>query len=112
MPITRKDIEKIFHTRKSLLYNDIEPWVKKEVGTVNDIVKAYDGTKFYKFIGIYVLYSIGKSTIQKIFSYLQMTNWTRKNKKKQLHSLFKKKDCNLKVVNYIDITFNVSDGFY
>ena len=57
-----------------------EPWVKKEFGTVNVIVKAYDRAKFYEFIGIYVLYLIGKSTIQKIFSYLQMTNWTRKNK--------------------------------
>ena len=30
MPITRKDIEVIFHARKSILYNNGEPWLKKE----------------------------------------------------------------------------------
>ena len=28
--ITRKDVEVIFHARKSVLYNDGEPWVNKE----------------------------------------------------------------------------------
>ena len=30
IPITRKDVEVIFYTQKSALYNDGEPWVKKE----------------------------------------------------------------------------------
>ena len=38
--------------------------------------------------------------------------------KKQLESLFKQKglqiiiECNLKVVNYREVTFNLNDGFY
>ena len=33
MPITRKDVEVIFHAPKSVLYINREPWVKKEGGS-------------------------------------------------------------------------------
>ena len=76
-----------------------------------------------------MLYLIGKSTIQKISGYEEMTDLPyskmkvyqlqKKNKKKkQLQSLFKQKalqiiiECNLKVVNYLDVTFNLNDGSY
>ena len=60
VPITRKDIEVIFHARKSVLYNDREPWVKKKGGSFDVTMGAYDGAKMCDPIGIYALYLIGK----------------------------------------------------
>ena len=60
VPITRKDIEVIFHARKSVLYNDGEPWVKKKGGSFDVTMGAYDGAKMCDPIGIYALYLIGK----------------------------------------------------
>ena len=54
VPITRKDVEVIFHARKSVLYNNGEPWVKKEGGGVDVTMGAYDGTEVCKLIGIYM----------------------------------------------------------
>ena len=60
MPITRKDVEVIFHARKSVLYNNGEPWVKKEGGSFDVTMGAYDGAEVCELIGIYMLYLIGK----------------------------------------------------
>ena len=60
VPITRKDIEVIFHARKSVLYNDGEPWVKKKGGSFDVTMGAYDGAEVCQLIGIYMLYLIGK----------------------------------------------------
>ena len=60
VPITRKDVEVIFHARKSVLYNNGEPWVKKEGGTIDVTMGAYDGAEVCELIAIYMLYLIGK----------------------------------------------------
>ena len=52
--ITRNNVEVIFHARKSVLYNNGEPWVKKEGGGVDVTMGAYDGTEVCKLIGIYM----------------------------------------------------------
>ena len=54
MNITRNNVEVIFHARKSVLYNNGEPWVKKEGGGVDVTMGAYDGTEVCKLIGIYM----------------------------------------------------------
>ena len=60
MPITTKYLEVIFHTRKSVLYNEGEPWVKKEGGSFDVTMGVYDGVEVCELIGIYMLYLIGK----------------------------------------------------
>ena len=42
--ITRKDVEVIFHVRKLVLYNDGEPWVKKESSSFYVTMSAYNWT--------------------------------------------------------------------
>ena len=54
MPITRKDVKVIFHTQKSVLYNEGEPRVKKEVGSADVTMGAYDKTEVCERIGIYI----------------------------------------------------------
>ena len=60
MPITRKDVEVIFHAPKSVLYINREPWVKKEGGSFDVTMWAYDGAEVCEHNGIYMLYLIGK----------------------------------------------------
>ena len=45
VPIKRKDVEVIFHARKSVFYSDGEPWVKKESGSFDFIFGTYDGAE-------------------------------------------------------------------
>ena len=60
MPITRKDVEVIFHAQKIVLYNNGESWLKKEGGSFDVTMGAYDGAEVCELIGIYMLYLIGK----------------------------------------------------
>ena len=60
MLITRKDVEVIFHARKSILYNNGEPWAKKEGGSFDVTIGTYDGGEVRELIGIYMLYLKGK----------------------------------------------------
>ena len=58
VPITRKHIEVIF--QKSVLYNNGEPWGKKEGSSFDVTMGVYDGVEVYELIGTYMLYLIGK----------------------------------------------------
>ena len=88
---------------------------------------AYDGAEVCELIGIYMLYLIGKKfDLKNIVLYrhdglavLKNVSGPASEKlKKHLQYLFKQKglqisiECNLKVVNYPDVTFNLNDGSY
>ena len=120
VPITRKDVEVIFHARK-------ESWVKKEGGSFDVTMGAYDGVEVCELIGIYMLYLIGKKYDSKniglyrddgLAVFKNGSGPASEKIKKQLQSLFKQIslqiiiECNLKVVNYLDVTFNLIDGSY
>ena len=127
MPITRKDAEVMFHSQKSVLYNNGKSWVKKEGGSFDVTMGAYDKAEVWELIGIYMLYWIGKkydSTNIGLYRHDGLTvlkNVSRpasEKIKKHLQYLFKEKglqiiiECHLKVVNYLDATFNLIDGSY
>ena len=44
--ITNEDKLIIKHTRKSLLYNNSEPWMKKDSGLFDVTMGAYDGQRY------------------------------------------------------------------
>ena len=88
---------------------------------------AYDGAELWELIGIYMLYLIGKIYNSKniglyrddgIAIFKNVSGPTSEKIKKQLQSLFKQKglkiiiECNLKVVNYLDVTFNLNHCSY
>ena len=56
MLITRKDVG--FHSRKSILKNVGELWVKKEGGSLDVTTGVYDGAELCELIDIYMLYLI------------------------------------------------------
>ena len=57
--IKKEDKEIVFHARKSLLFNKEETWVKKEGGTFDVTMGAYDGAEVCELVGTYILHQIG-----------------------------------------------------
>ena len=123
--ITNKDIEAIFHARKSLLYYNDEPWVKKGESNFDVSMDAYDGAEVCELIGIFMLSLLSKHINKNHIglyrddglAILKNTSGPEAEKlKKKLQKLFKEKDldiiiqCNLKITNYLDITLNLNDG--
>ena len=53
--IFNKDIEAIFHVRKSLLYYNDDPWVKKGESNFDVTMGAYDGVEVCELIDIFML---------------------------------------------------------
>ena len=43
------------HTRKSLLYNNSEPWIKKDSGLFDVTMGAYDGAEVCELVGTFLL---------------------------------------------------------
>ena len=101
--------------------------MKKEGGSFYVTMKAYDGAEVCELIGIYMLHLIGKKYDSKniglcrddgLAAFKNVSGPASEKIKKQLQSLFKQKglqiitECNLKVVNYLDVTFNLNDGSY
>ena len=117
--ITQRDIEVMFHSRKSLLYNNQIPWVKKE-GTGFDVtMRAYDGAEICELIGISMLSLLGtKYDSENIGLYRDdglsifgnVSGPELEKIKKHIQKIFKEKmldviiECNTKIVNYLDIT--------
>ena len=125
--ITNKDIETIFHDRKSLLYYNKEPWVKKGERNFDVSMGAYDGAEVCELIGIFMLSLLSKDINKNHIALhrddglaiLKNTSCPEAEKlKKKFQKIFKEKDldiiiqCNLKITNYLDITLNLNHGSY
>ena len=53
--IKSKDRETIVHARKSLLYNEGEPLIKKQSNNFDVTMGSYDGAEVCELIGIFML---------------------------------------------------------
>ena len=53
--IKSKDRETIFHATKSLLYNEGEPWIKKQSNNFDITMGSYDGAEVCELISIFML---------------------------------------------------------
>ena len=125
--IKSKDRETIFHARKSFLYNEGEPWIKKQSNNSDVTMGSYDGADVCELIRIFLLSLIGnKYNPNNIGLYrddrlavFKNTSGPQSEKiKKTFQKMFKNKgldiiiNCNMKIVNYLDVTLNLNDGSY
>ena len=110
--ITNKDIDVIFYARKSLLYYNNKPWVKKGESNFDVTMGTYDGAEVCELIGIFMLLLLSKH-INKNHIGLHRDDGLAISKntsgpeaeklEKKFHKLFKEKDldiivqCNLKI---------------
>ena len=126
--INDESIQTIKHCRKSLLFNGNTPWVKKSTAESFDVTMgSYDGAEVCELVGLFILSKLD-NTINKEDSGLYRDDGLfilRKTNGKQADAIRKRiiqtfKDlgfqidiqCNLKQVNFLDVTFNLSTATY
>ena len=126
--ITSKDIEAIYHARKSLLCYSDEPWFKKGESNFDVSMGAYDEAEVCELVSIFMLSLLSKHINKNNIALyrddgrlaiLKNTSSLEAEKlKKKFQKLFREKDldiivqCNLKIMNYLDITLNLNGGKY
>ena len=125
--VLKKDIDLIRHSRRSLLFNNGEPWVKKEDESFDVTMGAYDGAEVCELVGIYLL-SILSQKIDKeniglyrddgLGLIRNASGPETERLKKEFVRIFKENHlditilCGLKIVDYLEITMNLNDGSY
>ena len=125
--IKSKDRETIFHARKPLLYKEGELWFKKQSNNFDVTMGSYDGAEVCELIGIFILSLIAnKYDPNNIGLYrdgglavFKNTSGPQSEKiKKTFQKMFKNKgldmiiNCNMKIVNYLDVTLILNDSSY
>ena len=124
--VTSKDTEIICHARKSLLLDEKDTWMKKQSGLLDVTMGAYDGAEVCELVGTYMLLLISEEDNKKDFRlYRDDGLGVVKNKKgpetekirKNIQKICKNKldiviQCNMKLVNYLDVTINWNNTNY
>ena len=126
--IPEKDLRIIKHCRKSLLYNNNEPWKKKNTESCFDVTMgSFDGAEVCELVGIHILSLLSnKLDKQSTGLYrddgLVLLRNTSKQKtdriRKDIIEIFKNAGfkieikTNLHIVDFLDVTFNLLDETY
>ena len=126
--ISDQDIDIILHARKSLLFNDSIPWVKRDNKNLFDVTMgSYDGAEVCELVGAYVLsiitthYSkdhVGLYRDDGLAIFHKISGNKAEKIKKHIAKIFKDLglkitiEANLKVVDYLDITLDLNSGKY
>ena len=58
--ITREDMQIMYHARKSLLFSNEKPWMKREGNLFDVTMGAYDGAEVCELVGIFMLNKISE----------------------------------------------------
>ena len=124
--VSKKDIELIYHARKSLLFNENDTWMKKE-GLFDVTMGAYDGAEICELVGAFLLNRICSKYSKKdiglyrddgLAVFKSVSGPQSEKIKKEFQKIFKDNGlkivikCNMKVVDYLDVTLNLTDGTY
>ena len=123
-----EDIRITNHCRISLLFSYNQPWKKKDAEGCFDVTMgSYDGTENCELVGIYILSRLS-SIIDKndcglyrdggLLVFRNVNGQKINRIRKKVIQLFKDSgflidiETNLKIVNFLDITFNLSNGTF
>ena len=122
-----QDKKVIYHSHKLLLYNQEQTWMKEGSDLFDDSMGAHDSAEVCELIGIFLLNLLGRQYNTKNSSLYRddglsiFKNWSglqMEKIKKRLQKVFKNNSldiiiaCNMKIVNYLNVTFNLNDGTY
>ena len=127
--ITQQELDIILHVRKSLLFSKNKPWEKTINESSFDItIGSYDGAEICELLNLYILSILGKVYgIQKVGLYLgdglaclpKISGPASDKIPKDIIRTFQKNSglkttitTNLKIVNFLDVTFNLCTGKY
>ena len=113
------------HARKSLLFNKQQIWIKSVSGLFDMMMGAYDFAEVCELVGIFILYqlshrykknNIGLYRDDNLAVFRNTSGPQAEKIKKHFQSIFRKNNlsiivkCNLKILDYLDVTLNLSDG--
>ena len=116
-----------YHSRKLLLFNQEQTWMKKGSDMFDVSMGAYDGAEVCELIGIFLLNLLGRQYDTKNIglyrddglSIFKNCSGPQMGKiKKHLQKVFKNNgfdviiECNMKVANYLVANFNLNDDTY
>ena len=126
--ISEEDVEIIMHSRKTLLFDKDEPWVKRGDSPMFDVAMGcYDGAEVCELVGLYILHKLtsafpdGNIGLYRDYGLAIFKNINtrssdnvRKKFSETLGNLGLKitVQSNLKVVIYLDVTLNLTAGKY
>ena len=117
----------IHHARKTLLFNDQQTWIKKKSRLFDVTMGAYDGAEVCELVGNYLLYELSKLYEKKdrglyrndgLALFKNKTGPESQKNGKSIQAIFREDElkitihCNLKLVDYLDVTFNLIDSSY
>lgn len=127
IPIDDEDYNIVMHSRQSLLYNKGKPWIKKSNENFDVSMGAYDGAEICELVGLYLLSTIAKSYDKTdiglyrddgLAIFRRISGSKADRIRKHFQAIFKKHgleveiECNLKTVNFLDITLDLNNGSY
>ena len=124
--ITQQDRHIIIHSKRSLLYHQNSPWTKKNSDSTFDVTMgSYDGAETCELIGVYMLSLIAPKFKDEVGLYrddgiavCKATPREIEKTKQEVSKVFKSNglkitiEANKKIVNFLDVTFNLSSGSY
>lgn len=125
--ITDRDIDIIMHSRKSLLFDKNTAWIKKNNSSFDVTMGSYDGAEVCELVGLFILNDLcneyGKDNIGlyrddglAIFKHTSGPQAERIRKditrRFKTHGLNITIQTNMKTVNYLDVTFDLTNGTY
>ena len=127
--ITQQQLDIILHARKSLLFSKDKPWEKRNNEPLFEIImSSYDGAEICELLGLYILSILGKIyRVQNVGLYRDdglacldkisgpVSDKIRKDIIRTFRENFSLKiiiTTNLKIVNFLDVTFDLCTGRY
>ena len=126
--ISTEQLRIIKHCRKSLLFNENEAWKKKNTHESFDVTMgSFDGAELCELVGLHILSKLNEKSFQGNVGlyrddglmYLRNCNGRQCDKtRKDIIKLFTEIGfqldihSNLKVVDYLDVTFNLNNSTY
>ena len=125
--VSEKDKVIIFHARKSLLFSSQHFWIKKEGRLFDVTMGAFDEAEVCEAVGNFLLYQLSKNYGKKdidlckdegLAIFKNISGSKAAKIIKDIQKLFKDNhlditiQCNLKIVNYLEVTFNLSNDMY
>ena len=126
--ISDEEVGIIQHSRKSLLFSDDKAWVKKEGPGLFDVAMgSYDGAEICELVGIFALSqlperydrdNIGLYRDDGLAVLRDVSGSEAEHIKKDIIRSFQQLglritiQTNLRIVNFLDVTFNLSSGKY
>eukprot|EP00794_Sanderia_malayensis_P012450 gene12450-biopygen9924 len=125
--ITDEDTNIIMHARKSILFNNGTTWVKKDSNLFDVTMGSFDGAEICELVGLFILNKLatkyGKDNIglyrdDGLAIFKNISGPQADRIRKDITKYFKQHglnitiQTNLKIVNYLDVTFNLTNESY